>query len=262
MTKTEILDKRASTAEERVTLARILDLAERSYRRSQPEHSSFLSPAEQAAAEEVLRMYGGGEHSFSGGFDGAERAVCLFMPDWMDAADAENEAICAVEAVLPRGAEAGHRDVLGSLMGLGLKRETVGDMIPGEGRVQAVILRSALGIVLSQWESIGRYSIEPREIPLADLCVKLPETREITATVQSLRLDSVLACGFSISRSKAAELIAAGRVSVGHRECAKADAQVSEGAVLSCRGLGKCVLSEVSGTSRKGRTVIKMHRYI
>ena len=58
MTKTEILDKRASTAEERVTLARILDLAERSYRRSQPEHSSFLSPAEQAAAGMLPRFNG------------------------------------------------------------------------------------------------------------------------------------------------------------------------------------------------------------
>jgi RNA-binding protein YlmH len=86
--------------------------------------------------------------------------------------------------------------------------------------------------------------------------------RTIRDTVSTLRLDAVVACGFSTSRGKAADLISAGRVMVNHRECLKADKSVAEGDVLTCRGLGKCVLTEVGGLSRKGRITLTIERYI
>ena len=78
----------------------------------------------------------------------------------------------------------------------------------------------------------------------------------------ALRLDAVLASGFSTSRSKAAQLVSAGRVSVNHRECMKSDRTVEQGDVLSCRGLGKCVVKEVLGQSKKGRIMLILERYI
>ena len=78
----------------------------------------------------------------------------------------------------------------------------------------------------------------------------------------SPRLDAVAAAGFSLSRSKAAALIAAGKVSLNHRECLKADRPVGEGDVLTCRGLGKCVVKEVPGQSKKGRTMLVIERYV
>ena len=92
--------------------------------------------------------------------------------------------------------------------------------------------------------------------------MKPPELRTVKDTVAALRLDSVLASGFSLSRSKAAELIAAGRVAVNHRECVKADKAVAQGDVLTCRGLGKCVLRLAGGLSKKGRILIEIDRYI
>ena len=81
-------------------------------------------------------------------------------------------------------------------------------------------------------------------------------------TVSALRLDAVLAGGFSLARGKAAEAVAAGRVSVNHRECLKPDKPVAEGDILTCRGLGKCVLKTVGGQSRKGRIIIEIERYL
>ena len=75
-------------------------------------------------------------------------------------------------------------------------------------------------------------------------------------------MDAVLSAGFSTSRGKAADLISAGRVELNHRPCVKADRTVNEGDVMTCRGLGKCVLKEVSGLSKKGRTMIVMERYL
>ena len=76
------------------------------------------------------------------------------------------------------------------------------------------------------------------------------------------RLDAVAAAGFSLSRSKAAALIASGKVSLNHRECLKPDRAVAQGDVLTCRGLGKCVLKTVGGQSRKGRIIIEIERYL
>ena len=70
------------------------------------------------------------------------------------------------------------------------------------------------------------------------------------------------AAAFSVSRGKAAELIAAGRVNLDHVPCLKPDKPVAEGAVLTARGFGKAKLKEVGGLSKKGRTGITIERYL
>ena len=127
-------------------------------------------------------------------------------------------------------------------------------------------LREALPILLSQWESAGRWKVSVEEIPLSALTPRPPTVKTVRDTVAALRLDAVLAAGFSTSRSKAADLISAGRVAVNHRECMKGDRTVAEGDVLTCRGLGKClgkcVVKEVLGASRKGRIMLVLERYV
>ena len=81
-------------------------------------------------------------------------------------------------------------------------------------------------------------------------------------TVSSPRLDAVMAAGFAIGRSKAAGLISTGKVELNHRPCVKPDRTVNEGDTLTCRGLGKCVLKEVNGLSKKGRTILVLERYL
>ena len=98
--------------------------------------------------------------------------------------------------------------------------------------------------------------------PLSSLRVPEQKTKTIRDTVAALRLDAVAAAGFSLSRSKMAALISSGKLTLNGRTCDKPDRPVEAGAVLSCRGLGKCVLTEVPGTSRKGRVMIVMERYL
>ena len=169
----------------------------------------------------------------------------------------------ALEAKFPAGAALGHRDILGALMGLGITREKVGDiLLPGPGACQVVVLRDALPILLSQWEGAGRWKVSLEAIPLDRLAPKPAQVKTIRDTVATPRLDAVLAAGFSLSRSKAAGCISAGKVAVNHRECLKSDKLVEEGDVLTCRGLGKCVVKEVPGQSKKGRTMLVLERYV
>ncbi|MFQ9916929.1 MAG: RNA-binding protein [Flavonifractor plautii] len=155
-----------------------------------------------------------------------------------------------------------HRDFLGSILGLGLDREKVGDLLVGDGRCDVLALEEVADFLVFHMEQAGRVKLKCSPLPLDRLEPPAVETRTIRDTVSSLRLDAVAASGFSLSRGKAADLIASGRVQLNHRECVKPDHAVAQGDVLSCRGLGKCVLTEVGGPSKKGRILIVLERYV
>ncbi len=266
MTKKELLDRCARSGEERVLLARVLDKLELSQSRGVPAHTPFLSPGEQASVTDLLNAWGRPRHLFWGGYPNSERNICFFPADWQGEEDVLTDPdgpLAAVQAKFPAGASLSHRDILGSLMGLGITREVLGDiLLPQLGVCQVVVLGEALPILLSQWEGAGRYKAELSRLPPRQLAPKPPRVKTIRDTVSTLRLDAVAAAGFSISRGKAAGLISSGKVAVNHKECLKADRQVAQGDVLTCRGLGKCVVKEVPGQSKKGRTMLVIERYL
>lgn len=263
MTKAELIDRFAAGEDQRILLARILDKAELARSRSIPAHTPFLSAGEQAAARQMLAAGGYSRFCFYGGFEGAERAVCVFLPDWQEefVPGDEDDPLAAIETAFPSGSGLTHRDFLGSLMGLGLTRELLGDILVGDGKCQIVLLRQSLPILLSQWCEVGRYPARPRSIPLSGLEVIPPNVTLLRDTFQSLRFDAVAAAAFGLPRSKAASLISGGRILLNHQVCEKPDRNLAEGDVLTGRGLGKCVLRSVTGQSRKGRIMVELEKY-
>ena len=265
MNKTQLLDRFARDSDSRLLLGRILDQQQRAQQRGIPTHTAFLSPAEQATSADFLMAAAPRAGLLFGGYEGAERKLWAFLPDWLEEEvwrAGEDCPLCALRVQLPKGAQVSHRDLLGSLMGLGLTREKLGDILLLEGEAQVLLLRETLPILLSQWERVGRYPVALSPLPLSDLAPTPGETKAIRATVASPRLDAVVAAGFSIPRSRAAELIRAGRVMVDHRPCEKADKLIEPEAVLTCRGLGKCVLRSAGGSSKRGRLILELERYL
>lgn len=262
MDKKSLLDRAARDAQERVLLAHVLDQCERSRKRNVPAYTDFLSPSEARAAEDLLHaaaIHGG--YAFFGGYERAERRMLCFLTDWQDGPDAEDCA--AALRVRWRADEAlTHRDLLGSLMALGVVRGKIGDILVSPGAADVLVCAGAADYLRREWTGAGRVKFGAERIALTELAVPEPRVRELRDTVATLRLDAVAATGFSMSRAKAAELIASGRVQLNHRETVKPDALVREGDVVSARGLGKFELSEVGGLSKKGRTSILVRRYL
>ena len=116
--------------------------------------------------------------------------------------------------------------------------------------------------MLLHLEQAGRVRLRLAPVALERLSPPPVQGKLIRDTVSSLRLDAVAASGFSLARSKAADLISSGRFQLNYRECVKPDRAVAQGDVISCRGLGKCVVQEVGGTSRKGRILLVLERYV
>ena len=265
MNKTELLNKLARDGEERTLLARTLDKSEQAEGRNIPAYTSFLSPHEAEAVSRLIAAAGHARHLFYGGFPEAERRVCAFLPDWMEEgmdAFGEDGPLVALRASWHPGDSLTHRDILGALMGMGVTREKVGDLLVGEVSCDILLLREVSGFLLQSMESAGRVKLRLAPLPLTEVTPPKAEVKTVRDTVAALRLDAVAASGFSISRSKAADLIAAGRVNLNWQECRKGDRPVEEGDVISCRGFGKCVVREVGGRSRKDRIGIVIERYI
>jgi RNA-binding protein YlmH len=264
MTKAELLLPYQKDPELRLRMARLLDKHELTRSREVPSFCGFFSPEEQEAARVLLSKLPRQQSLFFGGYEGAQRQICAFLPDWMDEEDwqrGEHFPICALEGQVPPMASLNHRDYLGSLMALGISREKFGDILPLERGFQLIMLKELLPVLESQWEKVGRYPVRLAPIALEALCPQEPKLRTLRDTVASLRLDAVLAAGFQTSRSRAADLVGEGRVQRNHRPCERADQQVEPGDVLSCRGLGKFILKKAEGKSKKGRIIIELDRY-
>ena len=265
MTKTELLNRLSTDGEERLLLARTLDKLELARQRSVPACTAFLSPGERSAVERLIAASGHPSHLFFGGYEGAERTVCAFLPDWQEAEDWRRGEDCPVTALRCGYREEdnlSHRDFLGAIMGLGITREKVGDLLVGKGQCDILLLRELEPYLLQNLDSAGRTPLKLRALSLEEITPPQVQTQLVRDTVAALRLDAVAASAFRLSRGKAADLIASGRLTLNHRECVKPDRTVSQGDVLACRGLGKCVIREVQGLSKKGRTMLVLERYL
>ena len=142
MRKTELLDKYARDGDSRLLLARVLDQWQRAEQRGVPTHTGFLSPAEQAVSADLLMAVAPGQGILAGGYPDAERRLWAFLPDWLEEEtwqQGEECPLCALEVETPPGAGLTHRDYLGSLMGLGLTREKLGDILLSQQGAQVVV---------------------------------------------------------------------------------------------------------------------------
>lgn len=262
MTKTQLLNQFAQSPEQRTLFASALDKADQAQQRQSPTASAFFTPEEQVQFSALLQHSGNIPHLFFGGYPQAQRKLCYFPPPWQDLDQIAPSTLPLRVVQATFKGELSHRDILGSLMGLGLTRGKFGDLLLSPNLCQVMVAEDTLPILLSQWSTAGRYPLSLVQIPLEELEVSPQQTKEITSTLSTLRLDSLVATGFSLSRSKAAALIAGGKVSLNHQDCQKPDKSVAEGDILDCRGLGKCLLTQVKGQSKKGRTIVTLERYL
>lgn len=263
MDKGALLDRLGLAGEDRLVLAKVLDKAGQARDKNIPASTDFLSPQQRARAQDCLRLAGIPEtaYVFQGGYEGAERQVLLFLPDWMEAENAESPIRCLRAAFRADEAPA-HRDFLGSLMGMGIVREKVGDILVAPGSADLLVLEGVADFLLQSWTSAGRTRLTVTAIEPGSLHIPAVRRKEVRDTVSSLRLDAVAASGFRLARGKAAALIESGKVQLNWRECVKPDKLLEAGDVVSARGFGKFELAEVGGLTRKGRISIVLQVYV
>ena len=256
------IEKIAHNPEDRMLLAKVWDKITGGLRRNTSANTCFLSPRE---LEMTRYLFGDleGLHAF-GGYADAERKMLVYLPEYLDEEFlfSEESPLVCLRAEFYEGDHPSHRDFLGALMGAGIARETVGDICVGTNSCDFFVTEEIAPYILQNFLSAGRVKLRLKQIPISQVSVPEPEIREIRDTVASLRLDSVIASGFRIGRSLAAQHIAAGKAAIDGLPCEKPDKAVPEGAKISVRGLGKIKLQTVNGHTKKDRISIIIHRYV
>lgn len=256
------IEKIASNSEDRLLLAKLWDKINIGIRKNIPANTCFLSLREQELAQFLFGQCDG-LHVF-GGYAEAERKMLIFLPDYIDEVvltEADSPISCLRATYFEKDALT-HRDFLGALIGIGIRRETIGDICVGKGSCDFLVTSEIAPYVMQNFISAGRTKLRVEQISLDKLTVPTPEIKEIKDTLASLRLDSVLSSGFRISRSLAAEYISAGKAAVDGKPCEKADKVISVGNTISVRGLGKIKLSSINGKTKKDRISVIIQRYI
>lgn len=245
--------------EEQMLLIRVLDKLERGIEREIPVATAFLSMREQALLSHLLPRC-----RFFGGTENTERKVAYYLPEYLTEADFFDEAgpISCLRCHFYDAGSVSHRDLLGALMGSGIRRDAVGDLCIREKEADLFVLRELEDYLLHNLTEAGRQHLRLEKIALSE-AVKPPQAmKELRATVSTLRFDSVLAAGFHLSRAAASEAIHGGLAAIDSLSCLKPDRMVQEGNVLSLRGKGKMKLLSVDGITRKGRQGITLGIYI
>lgn len=243
--------------DERVLLRHIIDLGRGSMSSGRSRFSCFLDERQLALCCVSLEQYSDGgeipDYEIIGGYDGAERQVIVFS--------GHGYAV-PFSPVVFSGRDVGrltHRDFLGTLMSLNIKREMIGDILAGEKRTVAFVMNSVLPLV-EEISKIGVAGVSiSHDFTESDIPEKKFET--INATVKSLRIDAVLSDAIGLSREKTQALIRSEGVMLNHLMIFDPSEKVCEGDVFSVRGKGKFRLNSVGGMSKKDRIFITIYKF-
>ena len=243
-------------------LRRAQDLAERCERTATVTGTGFLTPAQQYELNAWACRVPDCQFLLTGGSDTTERKAGFFLPFWITPEELDlSEHLRAVKITAGFGTP-GHRDYLGSILGLGIRREWIGDIILEDNVAYVVCLPSVQRVLLEQLEHVGRCGVKVAAIGLDELPLQKRKIKPMNFTVQSLRLDAVASGLFRLSRTQAAEKIRMGLVSLNYSECLRPDAPVAPGDVLSLRGAGKGSITAIGGTSKKGRQFVECELWL
>ncbi len=247
-----------SEGSDEILRARIEDTIRLCQKRGMPCFLGFLDLREQAETSRILNRMTAVSWCLYGGYDEAERRILSVFPDYID----EGSLYYPMTAVAFRYREERvltHRDFLGTLLSLGIRRDKIGDILCGNGFSVAFLRDEIAAFVCEQIERIGGEGVKI----LPDYQGELPIHREyetIRETVASPRLDVIVKTLTRLSREKAAELIRGGTVSVDHRPTDSVSLMLSSPCTVSIRGYGRFLIDQIGPETKKGRLTLLVRK--
>lgn len=256
-------------------------------------NSDFLTMEQQSMLSGFLRTHRREGVFFYGGFAEAERRQVVFLPDYTGVAEKvcelppnenekendfadcrilteyfeqnpENCPIRLLDIVIPptEHKTLGHRDYLGALVGEGIKREKVGDILVHEKGAQIIVASELADYLAENFRQVGSVNVLVKKSQISALGSTEIRTISLKFTVSSPRIDNIVSGVFGISRKDAVSVISHGKVFVSGREITKPDFALKGGEKIVLRGKGKAIYNGVTGTSKKGKLYIDVEKYV
>jgi photosystem II S4 domain protein len=232
-------------------ISRVLDQTDQAIKTWEVVFTDFLSPPELAEAQTVLAKLTEVSSIAWGGYPQAERQRLAIARSELplDTDQVELTALSIAGNFLFDPAT--HRDFLGSILGTGVVREKVGDiLVLGERGAQAIVVPDLVEFFQQSMTQVRTVPVKVTPIPFTELQVREPRKKELTTVEASLRLDAIASAGFGMSRSKMVDLIEKGEVRVNWKEIGQPSYQLKDGDLVAIRGKGRLFVGEIAITKK------------
>ena len=236
---------------------KLIDKANNCLKNYEAKSTEFMNPFEIKNAMDIINSESDLKYFADGGYDGAERSVLSIYPFYMDYEDIEKPIKFIQIDGNFKFRNVSHKDYLGSILGLGIKREKVGDILIHDNFCQVVVSSDICDYIVMNLTKVATNSVKVKEIRREDLKISEKKYKDISFTVSSDRLDCVISGIYNISRQDSQKYINAERVHLNYEKIISVSKMVSSGDLISVRGKGRAEVVEIGGETRKGRIRVK-----
>ena len=195
----------------------------------------------------------------TGIFEDAERQILIVGAQVDEKEFYEDEFLSIIEVKANEKIE--HRQVLGSVLGTGISRDVIGDIVIKDNIANIIVSKKISKYIIQNLDKVGKEKVLVREIKKDEILEVSKNFKEIKTTVASLRIDAVISACFGISRELSSKLIDGEKVILNYKAVSSSTKQVKQGDLISVRGYGKFLVSEILGTTRKDRTRVVFEIY-
>ncbi len=246
--------------EEKLLIAKAQDTAFLCEKQNCIKATGFLTPSEREIVRKNIPK-NAVNTCFCGGYEDAERTMFVALPDYLE----ETDALDLISAIEISGRDVGrlrHPDFLGSLLGLGIKREKIGDIIVLEDKCLVFVAENIGAYIVENLTKVGSCGVTAKAVEREKVEIPPRKVETMYYTVSALRLDSVVAAAAKTSRSVAATYIAEGRVFVNWIQTENVSLKMKPGDIFSVRGQGRFRLFEEIRETKKGRIGIQIEKFI
>ncbi|XP_034678082.1 putative RNA-binding protein YlmH [Vitis riparia] len=239
----------------------ILEMAKRASARREVLHTDFLTPPVLKESMIVLEKLADMKAVAQGGYPQAER--CRLSVGHSEVLTTAPDIVAALRITGNFGFQScSHGDFLGAILGTGIAREKLGDIIlQGEKGAQVLIVPELVDFLVSSLEKVGNVSVSCTKMPLLALEYEEPRTTTFKTIELSLRVDALASAGFKLSRSKLVDLISNGDVRVNWTTVTKNGTTLKTGDVVSVSGKGRLKIGEINST-KKGKYAVELIRFL
>jgi RNA-binding protein YlmH len=247
--------------EERTLALRMEEWVEKASRRHEMKRTDFLDPRQAFILETIVNRFLDTHVTWFGGFEGAERKVGWITPDYIIPSQEKSEIAALSIKGDTRFVELDHGDYMGAVLGLGIKRDKVGDILVHEEGCHLITVKEISDYIRTHLRQVHRLQVTVEDLSPNQLILTEKRLEEMSFTVASLRLDGVASDAYRLSRSKILGPIQSGKVKVNWKPVTDPSTPLSKGDIVSIKGLGRFEITEVEGPTKKGRIRVKIGKF-
>lgn len=236
---------------------RVIDKANNCIKNYEVKQTEFLNPYEIRNAVAILNSESDIKYTIDGGYANSERSSIFIYPYYMEYTDIEDGLkFIQIEGNF-KFKSISHKDYLGAILNLGIKREKIGDIIIHENFCQAIVSSDICDFIIMNLTKVSRNNVSVKEVSKKEIIETVQNYKEIAFTVSSDRLDCIISGLYNISRQDSAKYINGERVYVNYEKITNTSKEVKDDALISVRGKGRAVVTKVGELTKKGRIKVQ-----